>query len=61
MYKDNSPQNIKKIRQFINDKADKNSRKVNLKSALTDKKYKRATWTNFGYMIFHELAGNNVV
>ena len=62
MYKNTkTPQQVKEIKMMIYEKCDKNSNKVNIKRALTDPEYKKATWTNFVYMIFHELAGNNVI
>ena len=34
---------------------------LTLGDALWNPKYRRATWTNIGYIIFHELTGINVI
>jgi Na+/melibiose symporter-like transporter len=32
-----------------------------LKDAVANPKYRKATWVNIGYIIFHELTGINVI
>jgi len=34
---------------------------LTLKDAVFGEQYRRATWTNIGYIIFHELTGINVI
>mmetsp|Transcript_4389 Transcript_4389/g.7429 ORF Transcript_4389/g.7429 Transcript_4389/m.7429 type:complete len:234 (+) Transcript_4389:876-1577(+) len=38
-----------------------NTSEQSLKVALTDPMYRRATWVNIGYILFHELTGINVI
>jgi hypothetical protein len=38
-----------------------NTSKKSLKDALFDPEYRRATWVNLGYIVFHELTGINVI
>lgn len=35
--------------------------KYSLRDALCNEEFRRATWVNFGYIIFHELTGINVI
>ena len=39
----------------------KDTSKLTLKDALFNDRYKKATWVNIGYIIFHELTGINVI
>lgn len=48
---------IEKIREY----SGKASSKLTLKDALFNPAYRRATWVNIGYMVFHELTGINVI
>ena len=46
---------------MLREKLGKDSSKLTLKDALVDRKYRKATWVNIGYIIFHELTGINVI
>ena len=48
---------VEKIRINCGDK----SSNLTLQDALTDPRYRRATWVNIGYITFHELTGINVI
>ena len=37
------------------------SSKLTLGDALCNDRYRRATWVNLGYIVFHELTGVNVI
>jgi len=39
----------------------KDSSGLTFKDAMVNPQYRTATWVNIGYMIFHELTGNNVI
>ena len=41
--------------------ASKGSSKLTLIDALCNPQYRRATWINLGYIVFHELTGINVI
>lgn len=38
-----------------------NSSGLTLKDALCNDRYRKATWVNLGYIVFHELTGVNVI
>jgi len=38
-----------------------NTTKLTLKDAVANDRYRKATWVNIGYIIFHELTGINVI
>ena len=50
------------IKDFISSTIQKQSTSVTYKEAFcSDERYKRASWINVGYIIFHELSGINVI
>jgi len=49
------------LKEYLSVTCDKESSSVGLKDALTHPHYRRATWVNFGHIIFHELTGINVI
>ena len=45
----------------IRNTSGKSSSGLTLKDALFNPQYRKATWVNIGYLIFHELTGINVI
>lgn len=39
----------------------KNTSNLTIKDALFNQQYRKSTWVNIGYIIFHELTGINVI
>ena len=47
--------------KILKDSMGQGSSGLTLKDGLLDERYRRATWINFTYIIFHELTGINVI
>ena len=56
-----NPLQVELFRRKLELTCDSESSSVNLKDALSDPMHRGATWVNFGYMIFHELTGINMI
>ena len=57
-----SEEMAEEIAAFISSTIQKQSTKVTYKEAFcSDEKYKRASWVNVVYIVFHELTGINVI
>jgi hypothetical protein len=46
---------------YLRTKLGSDSSSLTLKDAVANPKYRKATWINIGYIIFHELTGINVI
>ena len=46
---------------YLRTKLGSDSSNLTLKDAVANPKYRKATWINIGYIIFHELTGINVI
>ena len=60
MYKGTSEEH-EAILQSISSNLSAQSCSLNFIDAVCGQNYRRATWTNVGYIIFHELTGVNVI
>ena len=49
------------IYESLNGTQGKDSSGLNLKDAVANPRYRKATWVNIAYIIFHELTGINVI
>lgn len=47
--------------EFIRGTLGESTSDLKLSDGLCNPRYRQATWINIGYMIFHELAGINVI
>ena len=61
IYKNCNPRNVDEYIRTIRDSCASDSTKLTIREALTDPRYRKATWTNVGYIILHELTGIMVV
>jgi len=56
-----TPEKEEEYYQLIKSKCGKSSSNLNFNDAVCNPQYRGATWTNVGYIIFHELTGINVI
>jgi len=61
VYKNCNDNNVDTYVAYIRSKSGRATSTLTLKDAFTNPRYRRATWVNVGYIIFHELTGINVI
>lgn len=61
VYKNCNDSNIDTYVAFIASTCGKATSNLTITDALMNPKYRRATWVNVGYIVFHELTGINVI
>ena len=61
VYKNCNMTNVDEYIERIRSCCGSDSTGLTIKDALVDPQYRRATWTNIGYIMFHELTGIMVV
>ena len=61
VYKNCNEKNVDLYVEKIRISCGKKTSSLNLKDAFTNPRYRRATWVNVGYIVFHELTGINVI
>jgi hypothetical protein len=61
VYKNCNVDNVDQYVEYIRSKSGKATSNLTLKDAFTNPRYRRATWVNVGYIVFHELTGINVI
>ena len=61
VYKKAKPDNVDLYYNFIKQNCSKGTSNTTLFDAIGNPQYRKATWVNIGYIIFHELTGINVI
>lgn len=61
VYKHCNPKNVDQYIAFLRKSCGKKSSGYTIADALTHPNCRKCTWTNIGYIIFHELTGINVI
>lgn len=61
VYKNCNADNVDQYVAYIRSKSGKATSNLTLGDAFTNPRYRRATWVNVGYIVFHELTGINVI
>ena len=61
VYKNCNKENVDDYLNYLKSISGSDSSKLTIKDALCNPMYRRATWINVGYIVFHELTGANPI